>query len=88
MLRKLLTVVARHDHTLAARIFQLQDSIAMKRLTLKRTKVFKGDTARLEIAYEVLNAFGTVSPFVGEIITEDHAKDLCDQTGDWAIKFV
>ena len=40
------------------------------------------------ICYEVLTVVGSTSPYVGEYLSSNHVKDLCDQTGTWVVTFV
>jgi len=51
---------------------------------LKKCGAIKGGTE----VYEVLQVVGSVSPYVGEFLSKDYVKDLCEQTGIWSITFV
>jgi hypothetical protein len=58
----------------------------MNKLTLKRLENFDGD--KNVVTYEVTRVVGSVSPFVGEILSLNYVKDLCEQTGVWSVTFV
>ena len=58
----------------------------MNKLTLKRLEEF-GDVKTV-VTYEVTRVVGSVKPYVGEILSLDYVKDLCDQTGTWTITFI
>ena len=63
----------------------------MNAITLRRTKSppFKPDDDKKPVPmYVVEKVVGAVSPYVGEKITLDHARDLCDQTGTWTVTFI
>lgn len=40
------------------------------------------------VCYEVITVVGSVSPYVGEYLSSNHVKDLCDQTGTWVVTFI
>lgn len=58
----------------------------MKRITLKRVVKFDGE--RDVISYEVVKVVGSTSPYVGENISQDQARDLCDQLEVWTVTFI
>jgi len=39
------------------------------------------------LVYLVSSVVGSTSPYVGEYITPDYARDLCDQSGTWTVTF-
>ncbi len=58
----------------------------MNKLTLKRLENFDGE--KNVVTYEVTRVVGSVSPFVGEILSLNYVKDLCEQTGTWSVTFI
>ncbi len=57
----------------------------MNKITLKRLENFDGD--KNVVTYEVTRVVGAVSPYVGEILSLDYVRDLCDATGTWTVTF-
>jgi len=58
----------------------------MNKITLKRLVNFDGN--KDVITYEVIRVVGAVSPYVGEILSLDYVRDLCESTGIWTVTFI
>ncbi len=37
--------------------------------------------------YKVRGVVGSVRPYVGQYLSQDYVRDLCDQTGTWIVTF-
>ena len=57
----------------------------MNKLTLVRKVNFDGE--KDVVTYEVIRVVGSVKPFVGEILSLDYVRDLCEQSGTWTVTF-
>ena len=58
----------------------------MNKLTLELYTQFDGN--KDVVTYKVTRVVGSVRPYVGEILSLDYVKDLCDQTGTWTVTFI
>lgn len=58
----------------------------MNRITLKRNTKFDGE--KEVVSYDVVKVVGSTSPYVGENISQDYVRDLCEQTGTWTVTFI
>ena len=60
----------------------------MNRIVLKRIYHSTDDNPTVRIAYEVMKVVGSTTPYVGEIVSDDYARDLCDFYAVWEVTFV
>ncbi len=58
----------------------------MNKINLVRKVNFDGE--KDVVTYEVIRVVGAVSPYVGEILSLDHVRDLCAASGTWTVTFI
>ena len=62
----------------------------MNKITLKRERskdIVDGQYVRGSV-YVVKRVVGAISPYVGEKLSKEYVKGLCEQTGVWVVTFV
>ena len=57
----------------------------MIKLALKRLENFDGE--KYVITFEVSHVIGLLRPCVGEILSLDYVKNLCNTSGTWTVTF-
>ncbi len=61
----------------------------MNKLYLEQVQKFQAEPpaqeGRTVTTYKVTKVIGSTKPKVGEVLSEQHVADLCDQTGTWLV---